>query len=192
MATPKRALIVVDVQNDFCPGGSLAVADGDQVVPVLNRYVERFTEQGLPVIFTRDWHPAETSHFQAQGGPWPPHCVQGTPGARFHPDLLVPATAIVVSKGMEPGEDGYSAFVGRDQRGRRLAELLREFGVGTLLVGGLATDYCVVSSVVEAREAGFEVEVIADAIRAVDIKPGDGERAIERMLAAGASLVIDV
>lgn len=185
----RTALLVVDVQNDFCPGGSLPVQDGDAVVPVLNDYLTRFMREGLPVVFSRDWHPAQTTHFQDQGGPWPPHCVQDTPGAAFHPSLSVPEKAVIVSKGMGPGEDGYSAFVGRDQQGRSLATLLREQGVEKLVVGGLATDYCVLSSVLEAREAGFDVDVISSGIRGVDVQPGDSHKAIERMKTAGARFI---
>jgi nicotinamidase/pyrazinamidase len=189
MADQRSALLVVDVQNDFCPGGSLPVPDGDDVVSVLNRYVEDFRREGRPVVFSRDWHPATTTHFAAHGGPWPEHCVQGTRGADFHPDLRVPPDAVIVSKGMGAEEDGYSAFVGRDEHGRGLASLLRDEGIEKLVVGGLATDYCVLNSVLEGLEAGFEVDVIADAIRAVEVSPGDGERAVERMKAAGARFV---
>ena len=185
------ALLVVDVQNDFCPGGSLPVPDGDLVVPVLNDYIGRFTRAGRPVVLSRDWHPTRTTHFQEQGGPWPAHCVQGTRGAEFHPGLDVPPEAILVSKGMGPDEDGYSAFVGRDERGRGLASLLRQRGVQKLLVGGLATDYCVVNSVLEAIENGFEVDVIGHGMRGVEVSPGDSERAIARMKAAGARIVDD-
>lgn len=183
------ALLVVDVQNDFCPGGSLPVPDGDKVVPVLNAYIERFRREGRPIILSRDWHPARTTHFKEFGGPWPVHCVQGTRGADFHPALIVPPEAIIVSKGMGADEDGYSAFVGRDQQGRRLAELLRELGVRKLLVGGLATDYCVLNSVLEARQEGFDVEVIRSGIRGVDVQPGDSDRAIERMQQSGATFI---
>jgi nicotinamidase/pyrazinamidase len=191
MTDEHTALLVVDVQNDFCPGGSLPVAEGNRVVPVLNEYVERFSRDGRPVLFSRDWHPDQTTHFVTRGGPWPPHCVQGTPGAEFHPELRVPPGAIIISKGMDPGEDGYSAFVGRDERGTRLADLLRELGVEKLVIGGLATDYCVRDSVLEARQAGFDVEVIANGIRGVEVMPGDSQRAIERMKAAGARFACD-
>ena len=187
----RSALLVVDVQNDFCPGGSLPVSDGDSVVPVLNDYAARFAREGLPVIYSRDWHPAETTHFQTRGGPWPPHCVQGTYGAEFHPDLRLPAGAIVVSKGMGPAEDGYSAFVGRDAHGQKLESVLRELGVQRLVVGGLATDYCVLNSVLEALEAGLKVEVLCRGIRGVDLQPGDSARALEQMRSAGASLIED-
>jgi nicotinamidase/pyrazinamidase len=184
-----EALLVVDVQSDFCPGGSLPVHEGDAVVPVLNEWIDRFAAEGRPVVLSRDWHPAVTSHFQTQGGPWPPHCVQGTPGAAFHPRLRFPPGVRVVSKGMAKDEDGYSAFVARDDRGRPLVDLLRELGIEKLVIGGLATDYCVKWSVLEAREAGLDVDVIESAIRAVEVAPGDGERAIEAMRKAGARLI---
>lgn len=182
----RDALVLVDVQNDFCAGGSLAVPDGDQVVPVLNRYIERFHEAGAPIFASRDWHPPKTRHFQAYGGAWPPHCVQGTPGARFHLGLAVPEEAVVVSKGMDPDEDAYSTFQAADDGGRRFATMLSERGIRRLYVGGLATDYCVKATVLDALREGFEVAVLADAVRAVDVKPGDGEQAITEMREAGA------
>jgi nicotinamidase/pyrazinamidase len=185
----RSALIVVDVQNDFCPGGKLAVRAGDAVVPVLNDYIARFTREQRPVILTRDWHPPETTHFLQRGGPWPEHCVQGTEGAEFHSDLSVPESAVIVSKGMGPDEDGYSAFVGRDERGASMVSLLREINVDRLVVGGLATDYCVVNTVLEGLEAGFSVEVIERGIAGVEVSPGDSQRAIDRMKAAGARLI---
>jgi nicotinamidase/pyrazinamidase len=185
----RNALLVVDLQNDFCPGGSLPVPNGHEVVPVLNDYIARFTREGLSVVLSRDWHPAQTSHFRTQGGSWPEHCVQGTRGAEFHPDLSVPGTALIVSKGMGPDEDGYSAFVGRDQEGRSLVSLLREQGVQKLVIGGLATDYCVLNSVLDALEAGFSVDVIGAATRGVEVQPGDTDRAIQQMKAAGARFV---
>jgi nicotinamidase/pyrazinamidase len=180
---------VVDVQNDFCPGGALGVQGGDQIVGVLNEVAARFSREGQPVVYCRDWHPPVTTHFRAHGGPWPAHCVQGSHGAEFHPGLGIPRSATIVSKGMGPDEDGYSAFVARDESGRSLASILREQGVEHLVIGGLATDYCVLNSVLEAREAGFTVDVIANGIRGVDLRPGDSERAIERMKRAGARFV---
>ncbi len=185
----RDALVLVDVQNDFCPGGTLAVPDGDRVVPVLNRYAARFAAAGAPVFVSRDWHPARTKHFQAYGGDWPPHCVQGTPGAAFHPALTVPAGAVVVSKGMDPEQDAYSAFQAEDPGGRPFGSVLDDRGVRRLHVGGLATDYCVKATVLDALRRGFEVLVLADAVRAVDVKPGDGERAMAEMREAGARLV---
>ena len=181
-------LLVVDVQNDFCPGGSLAVADGDQVVPVLNRQIEAFVEAGRPIFASRDWHPARTTHFVEAGGAWPAHCVQGTGGAEFHPDLRLPPEVVVVSKGMGPEEDSYSAFEARDEGGRMLADLLADRGVRRLYVGGLATDYCVKHSTLDGRAAGLEVVVLRDAIRGVDLQPGDSDRALQEMQAAGAIL----
>ena len=182
------ALLVIDVQRDFCPGGSLAVAGGDTVVAPLNAAAERWAAAGRPVIATRDWHPPRTIHFQAQGGPWPPHCVQGTAGAEFHPALRLPPRTVVVSSGTREDEDGYSGFDARDDAGRDLVDVLRERGVRRLYVGGLATDYCVRATVLDGLKHGFAVTVFEDAVRAVEVQPGDGERAIEEMRAAGATI----
>jgi nicotinamidase/pyrazinamidase len=182
----KDALIIVDVQNDFCPGGALAVSGGDEVVAVLNRVIERFAEAGLPIFATRDWHPKNTSHFKTHGGLWPAHCIQGTKGAEFHAELKLGNDAVVVSKGMAPDEDSYSGFQATDASGTPLAELLRLKEVGRILVGGLATDYCVKHTVLDGLAEGFEVVLLADAIRAVNLKPDDGESAIDEMVRAGA------
>lgn len=185
----ETALLIVDVQGDFCPGGALPVPEGDQVVPVLNRAIERFRQAGALVVASRDWHPERSTHFAAYGGRWPVHCVQGTEGAAFHPDLKLPADAIVVSKGMGEDEDGYSAFEARTEDGVPLEDVLRNRGVRRLVVGGLATDYCVRASVLGALERGFEVLVLQDAIRGVDVQPGDSQRAIAEMQEKGARLV---
>jgi nicotinamidase/pyrazinamidase len=185
----RDALVIVDVQNDFCPGGALGVPHGDAVVPVLNRYAERFAAAGAPVFASRDWHPAKTSHFKAGGGVWPPHCVQDTPGADFHPDLALPSGAAIVSKGMDPSEDAYSCFQAETADGMPFAAALGEVGVGRLFVGGLATDYCVKSTVVDGVREGYEVVVLADAIAAVDLTPGDGAKALDEMRAAGARMI---
>jgi nicotinamidase/pyrazinamidase len=185
---PDSALLVIDVQRDFCPGGALAVAEGDRVVVPLNAAAARFAAAGRPVIATRDWHPRRTIHFQEFGGTWPPHCMQGTPGAEFHPDLELPPSAVVVSSGMREDEDGYSAFDAVDDAGRPVADLLRAQGVRRLYIGGLATDYCVKASVLDAREMGFDVTVLEDAVRAVNVQPGDGDRALATMREAGARL----
>jgi nicotinamidase/pyrazinamidase len=182
----RDALLVVDVQNDFCPGGALPVPDGDRVVPVLNAYIERFTAAGYPVFASRDWHPPQTKHFREWGGPWPPHCVQETEGAAFHRALRLPADAVVVTKGTDPEDDGYSAFEGKDEAGTRLGEVLRERGVTRLFVGGLATDYCVGASARDALRAGFEVVLLLDAMRGIDVEPGDVARALDGLLRAGA------
>ena len=179
----RRALIVVDVQNDFCPGGSLAVERGDEVVAPLNHLAEEFLSRGEPVYKSRDWHPATTKHFAAYGGTWPVHCVRGTRGAEFHPDLTDDPRVRVVSKG-EGDEDSYSAF-----DGTTLAEDLRREGVEEVWVGGLATDYCVKNTVLDALRAGFKVRALSEAMRAVNLKPGDDARAVEEMRAAGAEVV---
>ena len=185
----REALVVVDVQNDFCPGGTLGVSGGDQIVPVCNRYIERFHECGAPVFLTRDWHPSKTRHFEAFGGAWPPHCVQGTPGAAFHPALFIPREAVVVSKGMDPDADAYSGFQAENETGMPFAAMLGERGVRRLYIGGLATDYCVKATALDALHGGFEVLVLADAIRAVDVVPGDGARAVAEMREAGARFI---
>ena len=179
----KRALIVVDVQNDFCPGGALAVPHGDEVIMPLNRLIEEFLARGDLVVKSRDWHPPRTKHFARYGGTWPIHCVQHTPGAEFHPALLDDPRIKVISKGMGD-EDSYSAFDGTD-----LASLLREHGVEEVWVGGLATDYCVKNTVLDAQREGFKVKAVGNAMRPVEVQPGDGERAIEEMRRAGAEIV---
>jgi len=175
------ALIIVDPQIDFLPAGKLAVPHGDEVVPVLNRYIQRFTAKALPVFVTRDWHPADHCSFSAQGGIWPPHCVAGTEGAQFAPGLRVPPAAVVVSKADSRDKDAYSGFEGTD-----LAAQLRARGVKRVLVGGLATDYCVLNTVRDALAQGFDTVLLLDAVRAVDVKPGDGDAAIAQMLAQRA------
>jgi nicotinamidase/pyrazinamidase len=183
----KAALIVVDVQNDFCPGGALAVQSGDEVVPVLNRYIDQFRAAGLPIVATRDWHPRKTAHFKNYGGVWPEHCVQGSGGAAFHPDLNVSPDALVVSKGTRADEDSYSGFDGKDDAGQPLAEFLHGSGVKRIFVGGLATDYCVKHTVLDGLKAGFSVVLLGDAIRGVDLSPQDSEKALAEMRAAGAT-----
>ena len=183
MSGKKKALIVVDVQNDFCPGGALAVAEGDKVVRPLNRLIEEFLQRGEPVFKTRDWHPKQTRHFKDFGGTWPVHCVQDTEGAEFHPDLVDDIHIRTVSKGLGD-EDSYSGFDGTD-----LALQLRRLGVEELWVGGLATDYCVKNTVLDGLKEGFRVKAVEDAMRPVDVNPGDGERAIEEMRNAGAEIV---
>ena len=185
MVTGKRkALIVVDVQNDFCPGGSLAVVNGDKVIAPLNELIKEFLDRGEPVFKTRDWHPAKTKHFQAYGGTWPVHCVEGTPGAEFHRDLLDDPRINIISKGINERADGYSEFDGTD-----LARVLREEKVEQVWVGGLATDYCVKHTVLDALSEGFEVKALADAMRPVNVNPDDGAKAIEEMRDAGAEII---
>jgi nicotinamidase/pyrazinamidase len=179
----KRALVVVDVQNDFCPGGALAVERGDEVIAPLNELIAEFLARGELVVKSRDWHPEQTKHFAAYGGTWPIHCVRNTPGAEFHRDLLDDPRVRVISKGLGD-EDCYSAFDGTE-----LEALLREHGVEELWVGGLATDYCVRNTVLDALGRGFRVRAVEPAMRAVDLEPGAGARALEEMRRAGAVLV---
>ncbi|QWV95244.1 nicotinamidase [Geomonas oryzisoli] len=182
----RGALLVVDVQLDFCPGGALPVPEGDQVVPPLNRYLELFNERSVPIFASRDWHPDESRHFRDKGGIWPRHCVQGSSGADFHPGLRLPEGTIVISKGMSSWDNGYSALQGVTENGTPFAMLLRRMELDRLYVGGLATDYCVKESVLEALREGFGVTVLTDAIRGVDVKPGDSDHALGEMVAAGA------
>ncbi len=176
------ALVVVDVQNDFLPGGSLAVPRGDEVIPVLNHYLAAFLLRGLPIFATRDWHPPNHCSFQPYGGPWPPHCVAGSEGAALAPALELPASTVLITlKGTQPEKDAYSAFDGTDLDAR-----LRAQGVGRLFVGGLATDYCVLCTVKDGLKAGYAVVLLQDAIRAVNVRPGDGERAEAEMIRLGA------
>jgi nicotinamidase/pyrazinamidase len=180
----KKALIVVDVQNDFCPGGSLAVANGDDVIPPLNKLIPEFLNRGEPVFKTRDWHPAATRHFTAYGGVWPVHCVRNTPGAEFRAGLFDDPQITIISKGVDESADGYSGFDGTN-----LAQLLRDRGVEEVWVGGLATDYCVKHTVLDALKEGFEVKALADAMRPVNVNPDDGALAIAEMRATGAQIV---
>ncbi|HET7870126.1 MAG TPA: isochorismatase family protein [Actinomycetota bacterium] len=186
---PKAALIVVDIQNDFAdPRGSLYVRDGEAVIPVVNEQVNAARTAGAFVVYTQDWHPASTPHFQKDGGIWPVHCVKETWGAEFHPDLEVVGESL--KKGTD-GEDGYSAFSVRDPRSgettpTRLEAMLRERGVRVVTVCGLATDYCVVETVLDAQRLDFSTDVLSEAIRAVDLHAGDGDRALELMREAGA------
>lgn len=175
------ALIAVDVQRDFEPGGALAVPAGDEVVPVLAALIREFARRQLTVIASRDWHPAEHCSFDGQGGPWPPHCVAGTPGAEIDPALALPEQAIVVSKAQNADRDAYSAF-----EGTGLDAILKRKGVQRLLIGGLATEYCVLNTAADALRLGYDVVVLRDAIRAID--PADGENALETLRGEGAVL----
>ncbi|VXB70225.1 isochorismatase family protein [Massilia sp. 9I] len=175
------ALLIVDLQNDFLPGGSLAVPRGDLVVAPINALVALYRERGLPVYASRDWHPLDHCSFSAQGGPWPPHCVADSEGALFSGALQLPDDAIIVSKATTAAEDAYSAFNGTGLARSMLAE-----GISRLTVCGLATDYCVLNTVLDGIGAGFEVLLALDGTRAVEVAPGDGDRAIARMLAKGA------
>ena len=182
-------LLLVDPQNDFCPGGSLAVAEGDQVMPVLSEWAAAAEAAGVPIFVSRDWHPPRTTHFKKYGGVWPPHCVQGTPGADFHPALRLPSSAVIVSKGMGETEDAYSAFQARDADGVMLADLLRGRGVQRLYLMGLATDYCVRATALGGLEQGLQVHVVRSGCRAVDLQPGDGHAALVAIETAGGVLM---
>ena len=185
------ALVVVDLQNDFAdPAGSLSVAGGDAIVPVVNAEIAAAVAAGALVAWTQDWHPPTTPHFQKDGGIWPVHCVRDTWGAELHPGLL--AGTPVVRKGAN-GEDGYSGFTMRDPVSgatipTELEALLHDRGIERVVVCGLATDYCVKATALDAAALGFETAVLVDAIRAVDLEPGDGARAIEEMAAVGIGL----
>ncbi len=189
---PTTALLVVDLQNDFAdPKGSLYVRGGERVVPFANEQIALALAAGSPVLYTQDWHPASTPHFRKDGGIWPEHCVQGTWGAAFHPDLRVEGP--VERKGAD-GRDGYSGFSVRDPlsgdvAATELDRRLRELGVERVVICGLATDYCVVETALDAVRLGYGVTVLTEGVRAVDLEPGDGERALERMREAGVELV---
>jgi len=175
------ALVVVDVQKDFCPGGALPVPRGDEVIPALNDYIKIFKKANASIFATRDWHPPNHVSFKAQGGPWPPHCVQNTEGARFHPDLKLPSDMAIVSKAMNPLKEAYSGFDGTE-----LANTLKKQGVNQVFMGGLATDYCVKNTVLDARNLGFEVGLLSDAVRGINLELGDVAKAIEEMVKSGA------
>jgi len=183
--TDRDALVVVDMQKDFMPGGALPVPKADEIVPVVNEYVKLFERAGLPVFFTRDWHPPNHISFKGHGGVWPPHCVQNTEGAEFHEDLyLPPDNKFIISKGTSPDFDAYSGF-----QGTLLEDLLRERGVKRLFVCGVATDYCVKNTAVGGLNLGFQVFLLRDAIRGVDVNPGDSERAVDEVLRRGGVLL---
>jgi len=177
------ALVVVDVQNDFCPGGALAVPDAEGVIAVLNEWIAQARAASAPVVASRDWHPPDHCSFAAHGGPWPSHCVRDTAGAGFAPDLTLPEDTLVISKGGVRDRDNRSAF---DDTG--LANLLHTRDIRRLWVGGLAQDVCVRASVLDACEAGFETHLLADATRTANLRPGDGERTLEAMRATGAHI----
>jgi nicotinamidase/pyrazinamidase len=180
----RQALVVVDIQRDFCPGGALPVRDGDKIVPSVNELVSAFEKAGTPVFFTRDWHPRDHMSFKAYGGPWPPHCIRDTPGARFHPSLAVPREAVVIDKGVLRADEGYSGFQGTD-----LAQKLHKLHVDKIYVAGLATDYCVKNTVFDGAAMGFETYVISDCVKGVNLKPTDSASAMRAMLSQGARQV---
>jgi nicotinamidase/pyrazinamidase len=185
----KKALLIVDAQNDFCPGGALGVKDGDKIISVINKYIKVFQKKNLPVFITRDWHPRHTKHFKQFGGAWPTHCIQNTKGAMLHPKLKFPNEVIILSKGMDPEKDSYSAFQALDPMGTDFLNLLKIFGVEEIFIGGLATDYCVRWTALDALKHGFGVKVLMDAIKGVDLKPGDSLKAINEIVSLGAKKI---
>ncbi|MGD0644822.1 MAG: nicotinamidase [Candidatus Bathyarchaeia archaeon] len=175
------ALLITDIQKDFLPGGALPIASGDEIIPVLNDYSRRFENAEAHIFASRDWHPPNHTSFKAQGGPWLPHCIQNTEGATFSPDLKLPKAAIVISKATDPKIESYSVFDGKN-----FANELRTNRVKRLFVGGLATDYCVESTVLDALKLGYETVVLMDATLGINLKPGDVDRAVEKMIKNGA------
>lgn len=186
----KKALLIVDVQNDFCPSGALGVPEGDKIVPAINKYIKVFSEKKFPIFATRDWHPIRTKHFKDFGGIWPAHCIQNSQGAAFHPKLRLPRGTIFLYKGMDAEKDSYSAFQAEDERGMSFLKLLNILGIKEIFIAGLATDYCVKFSTRDAVRCGFKVKILTDAIKGVDLKPGDSERAIQDMVKHGAKTLI--
>ena len=186
----KKALVIVDVQNDFCPGGALGVPEGDKIIPAINKYIKVFSSKKLPIFATRDWHPARTKHFKDFGGVWPVHCIQNTQGSAFHSKLKLPKEAIILYKGMDPEKDSYSAFQAEELNGAGFAHLLKLLKVNELYICGLATDYCVKSSVFDALKHGFKVKLLLDAVKGVDLKKGDSQKAIKEMTRKGVKTII--
>ncbi|MFH1459317.1 MAG: bifunctional nicotinamidase/pyrazinamidase [Candidatus Omnitrophota bacterium] len=186
---PNKALIIVDMQNDFCPGGSLAVPGGDRIVSILNKYIRFCKKNKIPIFLSRDWHPPKTRHFEKFGGLWPNHCIQKTPGAKFHPRLKFIKQAVIISKGMDPGKNSYSAFDAVNHQGIGLLDLLKILRVKKLLIGGLATDYCVKATVHDTIKYGFKVDLLQDAIKGVNKRACDSAKAIEKMLNWGAKKI---
>jgi nicotinamidase/pyrazinamidase len=179
--TNSDALLITDIQKDFLPGGALPVADGDEIIPVLNEYAKRFEDAKAYVFASRDWHPPNHISFKEQGGPWPSHCVQNTEGAKFSPDLRLPVGTSLISKATDPNHESYSVFDGTN-----FANELQVHGVTRLFVGGLATDYCVVNTVLDACKLGYGVVVLMDATLGINVKPNDADKAVETMTMAGA------
>ncbi len=183
---PGDALIVVDLQADFCPGGALPVPQGDQVVGVMNRWIRAAERVGAVIVISRDWHPPNHCSFETEGGPWPVHCVQNTPGAEYHADLHLPLCAFYVDKARDPDRESYSDFAGTG-----LSQSLRRSGVQRIFIGGLALDYCVKATALDGLAEGFEVHLILPATRAVNVNPGDGTKALNEMRSAGAMIEED-
>ena len=179
--THADALLIADVQNDFLPGGALGISGGDEILPVLLSYIRRFQSEGLPIFLTRDWHPVDHCSFRRQGGPWPVHCVAGSQGSLPPPSFQAPSSAVIIYKAIDANQEAYSAF-----ERTPLHRHLQALGVRRLFIGGLATDYCVLNTVKDARALGYEVCLLTDGIRAVNVHPNDGRQAEEHMLQLGA------
>ena len=185
----KKALLIVDMQRDFCPGGALPVKECASAVKKINDYIAVFKEKGLPVFASRDWHPQDTTHFKKHGGKWPPHCVRETPGAAFHNELDLDEDVIVISKGLGRDEDSYSVFLGRNKAGEDFNEILQRMGIKELYVCGVATDYCVKETSLDALKNGYNAYLLADAIEGVEAEEGDIDKAIDEMLSAGVKKI---
>jgi nicotinamidase/pyrazinamidase len=182
--TRHDALLIVDIQNDFLPGGALGISDGDKIIPILVNYVRCFEAHGFPIFLTRDWHPPDHCSFRPQGGPWPIHCVAGSPGALPPSSFVMPSSVMIIYKAIDQDQEAYSAF-----QGTALDRHLRALHMQRLFIGGLATDYCVLNSVKDARALGYEVRLLMDGIKAVNLQPDDGRRAEEEMVRLGATPV---
>lgn len=182
-------LVVTDMQNCFLPGGSLPVTEGDSVVGPLNIALDAFDRAGLPVIFTRDWHPPNHCSFQSRGGPWPDHCIQGTQDAAFSPRLHIPPKPLVISKAVEADKEQYSAYFGHDENGATMADNLRAMKPKRVFIGGVATEYCVFNTVLDMLKDGYDVYVFVDGVQPVEVKPGDGQAALDTMEKRGARLI---
>jgi len=179
--TTHDALLVADIQNDFLPGGALGIRGGDDIVPVLLNYIDRFHSKGLPIFLTRDWHPLNHCSFRSQGGPWPPHCIAGSPGSLPPREFETPLSAVIIYKAIDADREAYSAF-----QDTALGRHLKSIGVQRLFIGGLATDYCVLNTVKDARAGGYEVRLLMDGIKAVNLQPDDGPKAEQEMIRLGA------
>jgi nicotinamidase/pyrazinamidase len=179
--TPQDALLIVDIQNDFLPGGALGISGSDAILPIVDNYVRRFHTRRLPIFLTRDWHPPNHCSFRSQGGPWPVHCVAGSVGALPPPSFSPPLSAVIIYKAIDRDQEAYSAF-----HNTALDRHLRALSVRRLFIGGLATDYCVLNSVKDARALGYDVCLLMDGIKAANLQPDDGRRAEEQMIRLGA------
>jgi nicotinamidase/pyrazinamidase len=183
---PFDALIVVDMQNDFMPGGALPVPNALTIIPTINRYVELFEKVNATIVFTRDWHPKNHASFKSRGGPWPPHCIQNTYGAELHPDLMVPKSAVIISKAFKEDEEAYSGFKGIELESKKdLNSILRSREVKRVFVSGVATEYCVKATALDAVDLGYQVFLLVDAVKGINQPPGSEEQAVNEMLAKG-------